>query len=115
MKLINLTGHPLILGDDHHRVRFPSRGRTRIDASYDVRGYIEVTDEHGESLTVPLLITTGGTVTSLPEPIPDRLYVVSGLVAGRVRRPDVVSPARLHRVNGKVEHARALMAYDDHL
>jgi hypothetical protein len=113
MKLINLTGHPLILGDDHHQVRFPSRGRSRIEASYDVDGYVEVVGDDGDFVTVPLLVTRDGTVTSLPEPIPDRLYVVSGLVAGQVRRKDVVSPARLHRVNGKVEYARALMAYDD--
>lgn len=111
MKLMNLTGHPLVLGDEAHRVRFPSRGRSRIDARYDVSGYVIVTDGDDE-VTVPVITTDSGNVVSLPEPTEDVLYIVSGLVAGKVRRSDVMSPARLHKVNGRVEYARALMRYD---
>lgn len=110
MDIVNLTGHPLVLGSEGNHITFPSRGRVRVDARYDVTDHVTFTQD-GITVTVPILTTGNGTVFSLPEPTDGTLIVVSGLVAGRVRRRDVVSPARLHKIDNKVQYARALMRY----
>ena len=107
MRLVNLTGHPLTLKAGNRIHRFPSQGRARIDAEYVVDDNLDV-DFVGK---IPVLVTENGETVSLPPPERGVVYVVSGLVAGKVRRPDVLSPARLHREEGKVLYAMALMRY----
>jgi hypothetical protein len=79
----------------------------RVEANYIQDEIIEI----GNGVRIPILRTSNGDTFSLPEPEEGRLIVVSGLVAGRVRRPDVLAPAQLSRQDGQVQYARALMRY----
>lgn len=108
MEILNLTGHRLVLGTEHNHVQYPSHGRVRIDAQYEQVDIIALADGQ---VTVPLLLAANGKTHSLPRREEGRLIVVSGLVASRVRRADVVQPARLHRIDGRVQYASALMAF----
>lgn len=109
-RIVNLTGHPLVLGSARNNVRYRSEGRLRLDTHYGEEDLL-VLDDSGR-VTVPLLILLNGEHSrELPEPQDNTLYVVSGLVAGRVKRPDVVAPARIHREGGKAMYARALLRY----
>src|SRR5262245_32010688 len=112
VKVVNLTGHPLRLGNQAHNLRFHSSGRIRLDTHYAETERIVVESEDG-TITVPLLKLLNGEDDAVPEPQEGTLYVVSGLVAGRVKRPDIVAPARLHREEGRVLYARALLQYGD--
>jgi hypothetical protein len=97
----------LVLGSQTHRVSIPSSGKVRLDSKYKTVEHIRVSDD----VLIPLLELANGDTTPLPEVKADTLYVVSGIVAGRVRRPDILAPARLTRENGKVTYARALLRY----
>lgn len=109
VKIVNLTGHPLMLGNDNRKMRFPSNGRVRVDADY-----IEIEEvEIGDGISVPIITPANGDTFSLPDMAVGTLIVVSGLVAGKVKRKDVLSPARLQRVDGNVQYARALMRYKE--
>lgn len=109
--VVNLTGHPLRLGNQAHNLRFRSSGRISLDTQYAETERVTVESEDG-TITVPLLKLLSGDDDALPEPQEGVLYVVSGLVAGRVKRPDIVAPARLHRESGRVLYARALLRHD---
>lgn len=83
MTIINLTPHIVRLNDGRE---FPPSGTVaRVDSWHtepDERGVCRV--EYGA-------------VTGVPGPVADTLYIVSGLVAGRLPdREDVVSPATGH-------------------
>lgn len=110
-EILNLTGHPLVLKRraGAAEVRIKSHGRVRVEANYIEDEMIEV----GNGIRIPILLTSNGDTFSLPAPEDGRLIVVSGLVAGRVRRRDVLAPARLAREGGQVEFARALMRYGE--
>jgi hypothetical protein len=106
--IVNLTGHRLLLGpSDTRQVSFASEGRVRLDGRYEEVDKLELDD----GIVVPLLGMRNGVAQSLPRTKKNVLYVVSGLVANRVKRPDVVAPARLHKVGGRTEYARALLRY----
>lgn len=110
--VVNLTGHPLRLGTEANNLRFRSTGRIRLDTHYRVEERVIVQSEDG-TVTVPILNITPGKDDEVPPPEDNVLYVVSGLVGGRVRRPDVVSPAQLHKdENGRTRFARALLRYE---
>lgn len=114
MRIVNLTGHRLVLGTADDQVGYASRGRVRVDTKYRTVDVVELTNEFGVNtgVEIPLLELANGSVQSLPQPLKNTLYVVSGLVAGRVQREDVVAPVRLSRaVDGKVQYARALLQY----
>jgi hypothetical protein len=118
MRIVNLTGHELVLGTEDGQVRYISRGKVRLDTRYKTVDQIRLQDENGKrsDVELPLLELANGETTTLPTQINNVLYVVSGIVAGRVRRPDIVAPARLHRgQSGKVEYARALLRYGERL
>jgi len=111
--IVNLTGHPLVLGTDGNNVTYPSQGRVRLDTRYELAENVQLLDANGEptEVTIPVLCLNNGATTPIPAPRDNVIYVVSGLVAGRVKRADVVSPARLHRVKEKVQYARAVLRY----
>ena len=113
MRIVNLTGHPLVMGAEKTNVRYGSRGRVRLDTRYVEVETVNLQDESGKEtgVSVPILELANGETTSLPNPVEGILYVVSGLVAGRIKRPDVVAPARLHKTDGRTEYARALLRY----
>jgi hypothetical protein len=87
MKLVNLTPHTVTLrdadGNDH---QIESTGRAVLN------------QEAGELIEVPGVPVpvaqpaTGHTVSGVPEPEPDTMYIVSFPVAAFLKRPDVVSP-----------------------
>lgn len=108
---MNLTGHPLVLGRNARSLRkFRSEGRVRVSARYEEIGTVRL----GDGVYIPVLELHNGEVYSLPEPQEGVIYVVSGLVAGRIRREDVMGPAKLSRTtDGRVEYARALMRYPE--
>lgn len=114
MRIVNLTGHRLVLGNEDDQVGYESRGRVRVDTKYRTLDVVELINELGveTGVEVPLLELANGAVASLPKPLRNQLYVVSGLVASRVQRKDVVAPVRFSRgSDGKVQYARALLQY----
>lgn len=109
VELINLTDHPLDIGNGWSFVRLDSYGRARVDSKMIPRERVRV---NGQDVFVPILSVTEQDVTGLPRPRDGVLYVVSGIVASaaaELGRRDVVAPARVERENGKVKSARALI------
>jgi len=89
MKVVNLTPHALNLmpgGPDGPTVTIPPSGQVARCAVNRVQIYTVTVD----GITVPVNKTQFGTVSDLPDPRPDTIYVVSALVAQAVPdRPDV--------------------------
>lgn len=95
MKLVNLTGHDLGITDGRVVVKLPPVGKARIVNEPTDAGSVVVT-----GLSKPLHITElrEDRVVDLPDPEPDTLFIVSGIVAAHVPdRPDVVAPGQLVR------------------
>ena len=105
--IVNLTGHNLAIGTPTDQRTFKSSGRVRLDTRY---GEVETIQLDG-GIEIPVLELLNGDYSVLPPKKERTLYVVSGLVAGRAKRDDILAPARLHRENGKVMYARALLRY----
>jgi len=82
MKVVNLTPHKIVMNDGTEYA--PSGEIARVSA-----GYSEF-NERG------ICTATFGSVSGLPDPADDTLYVVSGMVASAVKRADVVAPATGH-------------------
>lgn len=99
-----MTGHSLTLIQwDGQEVELPSAGQLRVYSNVEEIGIVEV-----QSVEVPLLEIVEQTVR-LPGPRPDTLFVVSGIVAAKARRPDFVVPSRIVRDgNGRAVGCRAL-------
>ena len=102
--IINMTGHPLTLIQwDGSKVVLESAGQLRVYSNVEEVGMLDIM-----SVTVPLLEIVEQTVR-LPDPKPDTLFVVSGIVAAKARRPDLVVPSRIVRDDsGKAIGCRAL-------
>lgn len=95
MSIINLTPHELRLHDEDGRLvaTVPPSGQIVRVRTRPVR--IGQTEEG-----VPMFVTVYGDVEGLPEPKPNTIYVVSGLVREHpsvAARDDVFSPGRLLR------------------
>ena len=92
-QFINLCPHAIVLNDG--RVFPPSGNVARVSSSFS--------DFDGDGICSNVF----GEITGLPEPIEDTIFIVSMLVAGIVKRADVVSPATGHpgcvRENGQVK------------
>ena len=90
---INLCPHAVNLNDGRS---FPPSGNVaRVSSSFSEF------DSDG------ICSNVFGEITGLPEPQDETVYIVSMLVAGIAKRPDVVSPATGHpgcvRENGQVK------------
>jgi|SRR5215469_9785657 len=111
--VVNMTGHPLRLGTETNNLRFRSESKgIKLDTHYRVDERVMVESEDG-IVTVPILSLTPGRAAPVPDPQENVIYVVSGLVASRVRRPDILSPARQFKDdNGRVRFASALLRYE---
>ena len=82
MKFVNLTPHVINLNDG---------------TSLPVSGMVcRISSTHSEFDPSGICYISFGDVVNLPDPADGVTYVVSGLVAGVVGRPDVVSPATGH-------------------
>ena len=90
---VNLCPHQIVLNDG--RVFPPSGNVARVSSSFSEF------DSDG------ICSNVFGEITGLPEPQNDTIYIVSMLVAGLVKRADVVSPATGHpacvRESGQVK------------
>jgi hypothetical protein len=87
MKLINLTPHTItIFGHDPVP---PSGYIARVNTQM-----AQVADVNG----VPVVVTKNLGISNLPDPQPDTMYIVAGLVRMFVpERKDICSPAKLLR------------------
>jgi len=92
-QIINLTPHEVNLITEEATFSYPSQGVARC-AQEDV----ECGSINFEDVTIPLLHTTFGDVTGLPDQEDGVFYIVSALVRAAVpNRSDVISPTRLVR------------------
>ena len=83
MKIVNLTPHALNLmpgGPDGPTATIPPSGQVARCTVNRVQIYTVTVD----GITVPVNKTQFGTVSDLPDPRPDTIYVVSALVAQAV-------------------------------
>lgn len=89
-KIVNLTGHDIVVLTEGEKITFPASGIARVETSQDEIGQVL------NGLTtkgISLMKTFYGKVTGLPEPEPNTIFIVSSLVASRVpEREDVVAP-----------------------
>lgn len=97
VEIVNLTGHPIRLGNSSEVLH--DMGKARVDSDVETVGTVIVwgTNE------LPILEFTEKEIVGLPEPHKGTLYVVSGIVAAKAMRNDVVAPGRISRAgNGRV-------------
>ena len=89
MKAINLTPHAITVRVAGRDVVIPPSGQvTRVSVSQAEAGTVEV-----DGIAIPVVVNKYGEVTGLPGPVPETIYIVSGLVLSRVAdRKDVVAP-----------------------
>lgn len=94
MKFINLTPHPVTVANGNIRITFekdPKVIPARVDDNF-VTKLVECELAPGVVVSFPTEVRDGFTVSGLPEPMEGVMYIVSSMVASRVRRPDVVAP-----------------------
>lgn len=98
MEWVNLTPHNITVGDRN----FPPSGSVARVSSKEV--------DLGPVDGVPTVSVEFGAVEGLPDPKPNTMFIVSGLVKAQTNRRDVVAPGRLVRdENGNVKGAAALI------
>jgi len=89
MNIVNLTPHALNLmpaGPDGPVVTIPPSGQVARCAVDRVQIYTVTVN----GISIPVNKTQFGTVSGLPDPQPDTIYIVSALIAQAVsNRPDV--------------------------
>ena len=98
-KILNLTPHALNIRGGGGIVTIPPSGNVaRVSVSYADAGEVEI-----NGVSIPVKKAMYGDIDGLPAPVSDSIFIVSGMVAGRVSgRPDVFSPGELIRdKNGK--------------
>ncbi len=86
-KLVNLTPHEInIISEEGIELRLPPSG--------EVARATSSTEEVGEVNGIKVVKSTFGSVTGLPEPVEDTIYIVSMLVLQALKgaRTDVVGP-----------------------
>ena len=91
INIVNLTPHEITLVTDKGNLNVaPSGELARVSSKTKEIGHIYVTKF---GIRIPLTSTVYGEVEGLPDPKEGTIYVVSGLVAGRVpERADVFIP-----------------------
>ena len=91
MKLLNLTPHAIVLKLNEKTVILPVSGKVARVSSTNGSFLPSIDDEDGNLIPVKGA-PVWGEVADLPDPQPGVVYIVSALVAGRVKRNDVLSP-----------------------
>jgi hypothetical protein len=87
MEYVNLTPHMInVHTPEGVRDIPPSGDVARVSSTSELVGFLD---------GIPLFRTVYGEVTGLPAPRDGEVFVVSGMVAGRVSREDVFSPGNL--------------------
>lgn len=119
MQLVNLTGHDLAMDVGDGTVRWKNiRSKAWVDTDVVSEEWAKVTyyefgEEEGmrmRKMDVPVLSLRENGVRGLPPRDPDVLYVVSGIVAAKAGRSDVVSPGRVSGF-GEERKARCLIRH----
>jgi len=86
-KFVNLTPHPIVIKTPNRDITIPPQGTVARVAVSQVKV--------GEIDDIPVVKNTYGDVVGLPDPAPNTVYVVSGLVLSALQgkgRSDVVAP-----------------------
>jgi len=97
INFINLTPHSINIPTDAGNLEIPASGEeARIEMHYNAYQILE-TDGH----RIGLETFRQGAIVGLPEPQPDKYYIVSNMVAQRANRKDVICPGRLIRDENK--------------
>lgn len=108
MNIINLTQHDIVIA-------LPDETRITIPPTAPAARMATKTLQLPPVNTIPVVTTEFGDVQNLPEPQPDTIYVVSTLIAQRVRRVDVLSPdtgpTAIRNANNQIEAVRALQSF----
>lgn len=119
IEVVNLTGHTVGLGPTAEKVaEFYSKGQVRIEPHYEqiIRARL-LDDGKDTGVVVPVLCAVNGRPVSVPEPKPNTLYVVSGMVESQLTdfgRLDFVCSARVSRRKDRtVGFARALLTHTE--
>ena len=114
VKVVNLTGHPIRLGDEsgHYFLTLMPQGRARIVSHYKKVDSVAVRSAFGgPARYVDRRVISERNVVDLPEPDGETIYVVSGIVAAFVDRDDVWAIGKKVTHGGDVEAGRALIRY----
>jgi hypothetical protein len=83
-KLVNLTPHAIKIRINGEIIEVPPSGViTRVVSKDEIVDQID---------NIPVVLTKFGEVSNLPQPEENTYYLVSSLVAERVKRPDVLAP-----------------------
>lgn len=107
MKIVNLTGHPLLLGYSAEELQPDGRG-ARVHG--EMRPISSVLIEGPPEIRLPILEVTENKINGLPRPHEGVLYVVSGIVASHAMREDVVAPGRVERgPDGRARRCHAFL------
>lgn len=113
MKLVNLTGHPLRLGES--AIVLPAEGLARVQTTQEETDqvvYFE-TVEGSLGTELPIVNIRHVGVQGLFPPEDDTLLVCSTIVAQFMQREDVVAPGRVRRdEKGYIESCRAFYRPD---
>lgn len=107
MNIINLTPHKInLMPEGEPTVTIPPSGLVARCAT----SRVQVDTVTVDGVTVPVNQTRFGTVSDLPEPQPDTIYVVSALVAQAVpeRQDVVIVDDAVRDDQGRIIGARAL-------
>jgi hypothetical protein len=116
VKLINLTPHPITIVVGDKRLDLPPSGQVaRV-----VQTYVDVGNFALDGVAVPVVATTYGDITNLPDPEPGVLYLTSIVVAqaawaaGRrdVLAPDT-GPGAVRDSEGKIIGVTRLIGHPD--
>jgi hypothetical protein len=89
MKVINLTPHEICEATTGQTFP-PSGGIARVSSSQ-----VKIKEING----IPFYRTEFHEIEGLPDPEPDTMYIVSGMIFDRCSRTDVIAPGNLVRDN----------------
>lgn len=97
MKLVNLTGHPLRMGDS--QVLLPADGLARITTRQEETGEVVYFEsvEGSVGTEIPIVNIYHVGIQGLPAAEDGTLLICSSLVAEFMQREDVVAPGRVRR------------------
>jgi len=106
MKLVNLTPHTVsYVSPSGSEIVFEPVGLARVEVGEvhaDRIGIDNSLSDTGRDVAV-LIRETFGDVTGLPAPVFGTLYIVSRMVMAAAKgRSDLVAPARLIRISGRI-------------
>lgn len=108
MNIINLTQHDIVIA-------LPGDTRITIPPTAPAARMAVKTVSLTPVGTVPVVTTEFGEVQNLPDAQPDTIYVVSTLIAQRVKRADVLSPdtgpTAIRNSANQIEAVRALQSF----